>query len=61
MLVNGENALLVEPDDVAVETAIEKFYNDIEFRIRLGNAAALRSEEFSAKAMASSYIKIYRS
>lgn len=61
MLVNGENALLVEPDDVAVETAIEKFYNDIEFRIRLGNAAVLRSEEFSAKAMASSYIKIYRS
>lgn len=61
MLVNGENALLVEPDDVAVETAIEKFYNDIEFRIRLGNAAALRSEEFSAKVMASSYIKIYRS
>ena len=61
MLVNGENALLVEPNDVAVEKAIEKLYNDVEFRIRLGNAAALRSEEFSAKVMASSYIKIYRS
>ena len=61
MLVNGENALLVEPNYVAVEKAIEKLYNDVEFRIRLGNAAALRSEEFSAKVMASSYIKIYRS
>lgn len=61
MLVNGENALLVEPNDVAVEKAIEKLYSDVEFRIRLGNAAALRSEEFSAKAMASGYIKIYRS
>lgn len=61
MLVNGENALLVEPNYVAVENAIEKLYNDVEFRIRLGNAAALRSEEFSAKVMASSYIKIYRS
>ena len=60
MLVNEENALLVEPDDVAVETAIEKLYNDIELRVRLGNAAALRSEEFSAKAMACSYIKIYK-
>ena len=61
MLVNGENALLVEPNYIAVEKAIEKLYNDVEFRIRLGNAAALRSEEFSAKVMASSYIKIYRS
>lgn len=61
MLVNGENALLVEPNYVAVEKAIEKLYNDVEFRIRLGNAAALGSEEFSAKVMASSYIKIYRS
>ena len=61
MLVNGENALLVEPNYIAVEKAIEELYNDVEFRIRLGNAAALRSEEFSAKVMASRYIKIYRS
>lgn len=61
MLVNGENALLVEPNATAVETAIEKLYSDVEFRIRLGNAAALRSEEFFAEAMASGYIKIYRS
>lgn len=61
MLVNEENALLVEPNNISVEVAIERLYNDDKLRIRLGNAALLRSEEFSADAMASSYIKIYRS
>ena len=60
MLENEKNALLVEPNDIAVEAAFEMLYSDIELRTRLGRAAKIRSEAFSAKTMAEEYIKIYK-
>ena len=60
ILVDGRNALLVEPNDIAVEAAIKKLYSDVELRTCLGSAAKVRSEAFSAKTMAAEYIKIYK-
>ena len=60
MLENEKNALLIEPNDIAIEAGFEMLYSDVELRTRLGRAAKVRSEAFSAKTMADEYIKIYK-
>ncbi len=60
MITDGVNGLLIEPTEEALEAAMLHLAGDKALRQRLGEAAGLRSEAFSAKLMAEKYIEIYK-
>lgn len=60
MLTDNENALLIEPKMEELLNALEVLYADPMLRKQLGQGALKRSRDFSARAMAAGYEKIYR-
>ncbi|MDH5254536.1 MAG: glycosyltransferase family 4 protein [Gammaproteobacteria bacterium] len=58
---DGENGLLVKPDDAAaLEAAVAAFVADDGLRARVATANRLRAREFSAATMTGRYERLYR-
>jgi len=58
---DGENGLLVRPDDpAALEAAVAAFASDDRLRNQVAAANRLRAKEFSAAAMTGRYERLYR-
>jgi glycosyltransferase involved in cell wall biosynthesis len=58
---NGENGMLVKPDDpAALEAAVDALHADDGLRARLARANRLRAREFSAATMTGRYDRLYR-
>lgn len=60
MLANEESALLIEPEEQALEEAILRLHGSEALRRKLGQGAARRSADFSAEAMAEQYLRVYQ-
>ena len=60
IVTDGENGLLVEPEDSAeLATALRRLADDAALRERLGAAGRQRAEGFTWPAIASAYLDVY--
>ncbi len=59
MLVDEESALLIEPNQVALKSAIIRLSHDSVLRNKLANMAVQQAQVFSSQMMARKYVEVY--
>lgn len=60
LLSGGESGMLIENDDASIAAALKALALDQDLRQRYGMAAKKNSVQFSARAMAEQYCRLYR-